>query len=320
MSEQKKTSLKSRRYSLIFTTIVACLSVFTLGVSTYAWYQANADVQIHTESEEATITVSKPDDAKFYYFKGNGDPGTPSSYVGYSLSTATVGTKTNVVDSSGNLTTSSINNVPIDFDTHFQEINDEGNNTANKCLNLSYIRPGCYYTFCVTYKTGAAINLTLGQMTGNRDGGDTTPYRYLGTSGTEPLSLAQAINSYSYNTTSKANAISYVKQTLGVAMGLSFQGDGGNPYNSSSNKYGIGYDGETAASKSIDFTVHHKDAETDQLYYIFFTIYMESDGTNALVFSSTNSDNNKRYYTKNSSGNYFPYDGLSISMSSIAIS
>lgn len=53
--------MRKSKTKLIFTLAVALLSVLTMGVSTYAWFQANASVNIQTESDEATITVSAPD-------------------------------------------------------------------------------------------------------------------------------------------------------------------------------------------------------------------------------------------------------------------
>ena len=47
------------------------LSVLTMGVSTFAWFQANADVQVRTATNSTTITVSKPDSFSFYAYKGN---------------------------------------------------------------------------------------------------------------------------------------------------------------------------------------------------------------------------------------------------------
>ena len=42
-----------------------------MGVSTFAWFQASANVEIETTNTSTTITVSKPEDFVFYAYKGN---------------------------------------------------------------------------------------------------------------------------------------------------------------------------------------------------------------------------------------------------------
>lgn len=63
--------MRKQKTKLIFTLSIALLSVLTMGVSTFAWFQAQADVEIRTEESSTTITVSKPDDFVFYAYKGN---------------------------------------------------------------------------------------------------------------------------------------------------------------------------------------------------------------------------------------------------------
>ncbi len=56
---------------MVLTVSVALLAVVSIGVSTFAWFQANADVNIQATSDSTTITVSKPEDFVFYAYKGN---------------------------------------------------------------------------------------------------------------------------------------------------------------------------------------------------------------------------------------------------------
>ena len=89
---------KPKKTALVFSTIIAISAVFASAVSTYAWFQAaNAQSQIHTTSENATVSVKQPDLVHFYYFKGNGVAG-ESSYTGYSKSDATFGNTTNIIN------------------------------------------------------------------------------------------------------------------------------------------------------------------------------------------------------------------------------
>lgn len=64
--------VKKQKTKLIITLSVALLSVLSMGVSTFAWFQANANVDIRAVSDSTTITVSKPDDYSFYAYNGNG--------------------------------------------------------------------------------------------------------------------------------------------------------------------------------------------------------------------------------------------------------
>ena len=53
--------------------MVALLSVCTAGVSTFAWFQAQANVNVSTTSSTTTITVAKPDETmrELFVFKDN---------------------------------------------------------------------------------------------------------------------------------------------------------------------------------------------------------------------------------------------------------
>ncbi len=59
------------RAGLITSVMIGLLAITTAGVSTYAWFQANANVTITAAPTSTTITVTKPDDYMFYAYKGN---------------------------------------------------------------------------------------------------------------------------------------------------------------------------------------------------------------------------------------------------------
>ena len=137
---------KSRKKVLFFALIMSLSCVFTAAVSTYAWFQANSPVTINTESDSATITVSRPEGIKFYYFTGNGTPG--GDYTGYSRSDSVIGQAPRVIAHDG-----STNPTNVSFDEaaekyYFKEITEAGVYTSANCFNLSKIRPGCYYSYC----------------------------------------------------------------------------------------------------------------------------------------------------------------------------
>ena len=52
---------RAQKYPLVFATIVSFLSVCTAGVSTFAWFQAQANVNVRASESSTTITVSNPD-------------------------------------------------------------------------------------------------------------------------------------------------------------------------------------------------------------------------------------------------------------------
>ena len=62
---------KRKKYSLVFATVVAFCSVCTAGVSTFAWFQAQANVSISATNSSTTITVRSPKDYIFYGYNGN---------------------------------------------------------------------------------------------------------------------------------------------------------------------------------------------------------------------------------------------------------
>lgn len=64
--------MRKTKAKLILTLSVALLSVLTMSVTTFAWFQAQAEVNIRTEGDSTTITVSKPDSYVFYAYSHNG--------------------------------------------------------------------------------------------------------------------------------------------------------------------------------------------------------------------------------------------------------
>ena len=53
---------KKTKYSMVFATMVAMLSVCTAGVSTFAWFQASSEVRVSAASSSTTITVADPNE------------------------------------------------------------------------------------------------------------------------------------------------------------------------------------------------------------------------------------------------------------------
>lgn len=67
---------KKTKYSMVFATMVAMLSVCTAGVSTFAWFQASSEVRVSAASSSTTITVADPSETAatgLYVFQDNFD-------------------------------------------------------------------------------------------------------------------------------------------------------------------------------------------------------------------------------------------------------
>ena len=65
---------KKTKYSMVFATMVAMLSVCTAGVSTFAWFQASSEVRVSAASSSTTITVADPSETAatgLYVFQDN---------------------------------------------------------------------------------------------------------------------------------------------------------------------------------------------------------------------------------------------------------
>ena len=57
-----KKGLFGSKGPLIYATVVSLICVMSASISTFAWFQAEANVQIQTTSTSTSITVAKPDD------------------------------------------------------------------------------------------------------------------------------------------------------------------------------------------------------------------------------------------------------------------
>jgi len=308
---------KARRYPLIFATVVAFLTVVSAGVSTFAWFQVNAEVTISASSSSTNITVSAPEDlVKFYYFKGNGLPGS-DNYTGYSKQNASYGNTTNIVKSDGTFSTnagSTSTSISV-FDSAWGAIDVNSTSTASgdasktNCFNFSKMRPGCYYSFLAETglsSTTLAATFSWNHGSGRGTGEGTSPKRYLYSGGTtsNPLNLMMAINGYCKELpTKEADATTYIKNTVGLASGLSL-----------TDKIAFTPSGVGATSQSFTWL---NGANTSTNKYVYFTVFM---GGNNDTYSYRQTAGNIEYYEQNASGTYAPLDGLKSTLTSIVAS
>lgn len=314
-------SLKKRKSTLILTTSVALFAVLSLGVSTFAWFQANADVNIVATSEEATITVSAPESVKFYYFKGNGTAGT-NGYTGYSKKNASYGNTTNIIgidetassgsDNSGKFSTDGGTNYlsMSTFADTWTEIHLGTASEVQNAFNFSKMRAGCYYSFMIetnlatTTVTASYDWENSGAPTKGITGDNTSPKRYLSGGGTNPINLLMAINGYCSTFSSKDNATSYINNTVGIANNLGLTDL-------------ISFTTVAAAGAKTESYTLLNAATTSTNKYIYFTIFM---GGNNDAYQYVSTENSIDYYAVNANGTYSVFDGLRSTLVSIAVS
>ena len=307
-SKKAQNTTKSRRYPMIFATIVAFFSVCTAGVSTYAWFQAEASATISSTSSSTNINVSAPDAVKFYYFKGNGTPG--GDYTGYSASGASFGNQTNTVNTSDG--TFNIGGDDIDIDTFsnaWERIDIDSTSTTSgvasrtNCFNFSKMRPGCYYSFCIDVQLSTStLTANFSWTTATSGYGCATPrYVYDGGTTSYPLNLLMAVHGYC-EISDDDDATTYITNTLGTSL-----------------TDRITYTNSTSATTSEAFTLLSS-GDTSSNHYIYFTIFMgKSDRSDALMYVET-SNGNAYYSRNNSSGSYSPLEGLSSTLASLVVS
>lgn len=324
--DELRKLIKPRKYPLVFATIIAFTMVLATAVSTFAWFQAEANVQVQTTSTSATITVQAPDDlVKFYYFKGNGTPG--GDYTGYSKYGAAFGNATNVVgketnkfSTNGGTTNITIDSVAananawglIDLDSVSTA---SGVASPKNCFNFSAMRPGCYYSFCVysdLSTSSLAANFSWNGASGiTGDNDSLSPKRRVYDNSASPketsypLNLLMAVNSYCAISTA-AGAATYIGNTVadtpGMADKIVYTDTSG-----TSQAY-------TLLSSSSNNTATNK--------YIYFTIFMGMPNqSDALSYVKTVSS--IAYYQRISTpgtGSYAPLDGLKSTLTSLVVS
>lgn len=305
---------KERIASLLAGLFLVSLTMASLTMGTYAWYTAEpAEIEVDSD-DTATITCAAPESALFYYFKGNGTPGSSSSYTGYSKSDATFGNKTNMVNTSTNKFTVDEGEHYIDLAAVPSENNDcwgkidVANSTAvNNAFDFSRIRPGCYYTFAVIYaSTHADLQLTFAEGT---TGNDKTPKRrvYDGTAKTNPLSLVMAMNgSAAVLTTEVENVRSYFSTAFT------------NGATKANDKINFNY-----ASPSYVYDFVSNTATNGSNACIYFTVYMGAGNkADAVLYNSkagTGAGEMLYYQLNQTSGDYSPFNGLTLTLNRIEV-
>lgn len=96
-----KKGLFGSKGPLIYATVVSLICVMSASISTFAWFQAEANVQIKTKSASTTITVSNNAGTayNFYAYNGNGITGYSNKNVFHDSTDEADGDFTLITDS-----------------------------------------------------------------------------------------------------------------------------------------------------------------------------------------------------------------------------
>ena len=252
-----------------------------MGVSTFAWYQAQAAVNIEATPSETQITVSAPDDvsveATLYYYSGNnydntnlkGYKGTPSM--------------------------------------SYSDFSNEADSSAKKSLSDLY--PGYKMSFMievVSTQNIGTISLQITNFTSSNAGVSTNRYDVTGrTSLDHPITLANAIRMYVGATSSTAAVPTITSGTNKFTYG--------SPSASGTYNLANGIGSSLTTTAYLYYTVYFDDTENANK----FLEYKQAAKTE--LMDTTPNDNNNRFFKQDNSGDSNCFEGLSFSIPKLKI-
>ena len=297
-----KKGLFGSKGPLIYATVVSLICVMSASISTFAWFQAEANVQIQTSSSSATITVTKGLDYFLYAYKGNyADKNTDGDVIGYS----TPYTITS-------------------FSSDFYLIDSDAKQT--KALASNGLWPGRRLTFCLAV-TGLAkthVKLDLTRFTSERAAASESRlarYVYTTTQTSILVESAWAFNIYADSATTNSN---YSRH-----LNLKAIADGTTALESQFNKTpgnAIAKDsGKTYTTETIPLV--NSTAISSGTSFIFYTLefsnssdtfYEEVNGSGTAI--TVPPDEGSRFFHKNTGGNSNCYEGLSFGINGLSVS
>lgn len=174
--------MNKRKLSLVMSIIIGLTATTTAAVSTYAWFQAEAQVQIQAVGDSTTITVAKPDDYAFYAYKGNKN-------LSHSLDGSTWNSDWDTITSSN----------------------------ASNYTSFSSMSPGQTYYFALEMSTtiGDTVSLSIKELVSNTivdQKGSNSFHRYVTKTSNwdTDVNIGWAINIYAYATTAKSGYSSFI--------------------------------------------------------------------------------------------------------------
>lgn len=261
--------------------------------STFAWFQATAEVNVETSSTSTTITVSKPDDFVFYGYNGN----LASTWANKGNSFAADFTQ--------------ISSSNLDAMTKFTGETGE----ANK------FNPGDIKSFALKFTGHSSSNtiyLKIKKLICKTAADGTSNHRYDQTSGSDvEISIGWSIDIYSMYVAGATPSVSsystFVASTKGKTTALGSSGtDRFNfgPAEDDTTSIAGSIDGNYVRTLSTEIPVYTQpSAINDTTGYVFFSVVFNNDlnhffkevnngGTTALYEPS---DSTTRYFLRNTS-------------------
>lgn len=287
--------MRKARASLITSLLIGLAAVATAGVSTYAWFRANANVTIVANSSSTTITVTKPDDYALYAYRGNKS----YDYDGSGASRLSAPTGT--------------------FSNDFYLIDTTAKNAD--LMNLTGMCPGESYTFCLTasdLSNGDPVSLFLKSLISNdiiKQGGAHHRYRH-GSSAVD-INVGWAINLYSWASSSNTGYATHITSNAGLTDLFDYSYDPS--FNTTTNPDPLSDTG-TGDDHVMDFSENpisiYDGTATGSSIYVFYRIefentnsslYQEVSSSGSKILPSTDTSNVDRYFASYDSaiGDYF---------------
>ena len=288
--------MRKAKASLITSVVIGLLAVCTAGVSTYAWFQANASATISASESSTSITVTKPDQLvyEYYYYNSNSTNGykTGDSYTAF---TGAGGAFTLI-----------------------------SSTTTTAYTSVSNLWPGYKMSFCVKVTTDKAFKLTLANSAVTKGVlSSSTGYRYLYTTSTttDDIDLARAIHIYADISTSneKATFDNFISGKDTESADLT------NKY-----EYSKISAGTISLSTGLSTLIDQESALESTTYYIYYTVEFSNDSTTyyrevdkdgvTQYVPKADSTSVKRYFIYDpTNGNSNCYAGLSFSISELVL-
>lgn len=280
------------RASLITSVIIGLLAITTAGVSTYAWFQANANATVAAQSTSTTITAAKPDDFTFWAYKGNGnDSYTPAT--------------------------------PENFSTDFEQISSGSSKTS-----LTGMGPGQKMLFAVGFDDVTSLTLDVKSIISNNSSKQNiTKRKVAGSSPDKLINIGWAMNIYSAESLDGTGYKSFMSSPGTDKFQVSADSDTSS-WNVASGSYANPT--ITYASNAYKNIFTKANATQRATYYVFYMIeYSDNSGTWYKEVSSDSAGASElefpipgasaRWFVKNASGNSNCYAGLDFAITEIVV-
>lgn len=291
----KKRGFLSKKGSLIYGTIISVACVFSAGISTFAWFQAEANVQIQSTSSSTTISVSKPADievhTQLYYCTENHYSATHKGYTGTPTLTF------DADDTDASISADSF--VPV---------------TTSDQKTLSGLFPGSKMTFMIKIWGDAALNGVGLQLM------DLTPAR-AGRASSAESPAADIRNEFGGGYITLANAIRIstfvIDDEANFVSASVTGGSNGFTYVSGTESYTLRTKaGSFGSAAYVFYTVHFDDTPSSTAK----TTYLEyTDSSCTSLYVGNTPSNTTRYFKQSENGDSNAYEGLTFTIKTLKV-